>query len=195
MTIVFTLPLRSAEAEPERQKLPFIGVGPAMGWELGDLDGLSFEGPAMELRFAALFPTYPIIAIALDAKFSRVQIDLGDIDQTADRITAGPTVGLMIPFDLFGIDLAGAPRGAGLPVFVGLVGLDRLALAGEGGSFRGLGVKAGLQLPLGKLVLQLEYARTQFGDIDNSELNVDDSVSADTFGVKLQIPVVFVEHD
>lgn len=193
--LVSTSLTAAVHAEKKPQPLPFLGIGPAMGWELGDIDGLSISGPAMELRFAALFKTYPIVAVALDAKFSRLHLDVNGTDQTVDRITAGPTIGLMIPFDIFGIELEGAPRGAGLPVFVGLVGLDRVVLASDGGSFRGLGLKAGVQLPLGKLVLQLEYARTRFGDLGGASFGSGESANANTFAAKLQIPVVFVNHD
>ncbi len=186
----------NAQAEEDVvQKLPFVGVGPAMGWDFGGIDGHSANGPGLQLRAAMLLNTYPIVAVGLDFKFNRLSVENGAIDTTGDRLSVGPIAGLIVPFDLFGIKLKGAPRGAGMPIYVGVQALDRVSFANDGGTLKGFSLKAGVQFPLPKAAVQVEYTRARFGTNDGVMFMSPDDIDGNTVFVNLQIPIIFLHHD
>jgi hypothetical protein len=186
--------LWSHDSHAQSEKLPFVGLAPALGWEDGEISDYEASGPAMQMRLAMLFKTYPLTAVAADARYSRLNLEMDDSTTiTGDRVAYGPTLAGMIPLDIFGINLTGAPKGAGLPIYVGYNFVDKIRFTNGAGKLSGKGFKAGFQLPSPWVVFQVEYSKSIY-DLEGVNFSEEDTFESETLMFLLQIPVALSHH-
>ena len=184
----------SVAAEP--LKIPSHGFGPAMGWKTGDLAGFDVAGPSLELRYVKVLATYPILAFGVEGDYSRLDVDSAGL-RGADAFGYGLLAATMIPFDLFGIGPADAPRGAGLPLYAGYNPIERIDfIDGDVATVNGQSLRFGVQLPTPWAILQLEYTTFFFGNDEAlpPALGGGDP-DLNTFQIGLQFPIVLGFHD
>lgn len=191
---LFLVLSKPATAEP--QKLPKLGFGAAMGWEDGDLGGLNASGPALQLRLMQVWATYPVLAIGVEGEYGRLNLD-AESQVGADSYGVGLVVATMIPLDLFGIEVADAPRGFGFPVYFGYNPVERLSFIEDGlGNIDGQSIRFGFQLPTPWFNGQVEYSTSFFGDSEKLPASLGGGdAERDSFAFTIQFPVVLSWHD
>lgn len=145
------------------------GIGVAVGYDDHKLNDQSLTGPMVHLKFAYALETYPIVFFTLDAKYSQLNLETNTGDEEGSGFTVGPSIGFMVPMDLF-IDNPPGPKGAGIPFYIGYNFIDTLDFDNAQDKLEGTSWRAGLQLPIPvfppdstiHLGLQVEYSKSDY---------------------------------
>lgn len=180
-----------------QRKLPFLGIGPAPGFEYGTIDKFDISGPSMEVRLAAIFNTFPVFALGIDATYGKLTVETdNDGEITGERSSLGPMFGFMLPFELFGFQFDSLPRGSGLPFFFSFKPNDEIRFKNDLGTIKGTGYKAGTQLQIGSgVVLQFAYHKSIFDDNEGANfLPLNEDIEVETYMISVQLPQVFLYH-